>query len=226
MNQGTKGQSWGQIELLRQSALGRGLERQTLEQIGERAQQRHYRTGEELTGSDTGTGLYLVVNGGVHRLVGVPGNVIVTLEYCRRAGDVFTVGGASGDEARGPCVQAIQHTEVLCWSWEQLRALDHNVERIAERVVQIWQRQEAMTVELIQELLCCDLVTRVAHAIARCEEDGYTTPTHREVAERVGARPENVTKALHRLKDEHLINFPPHRKRSLVVLERERLRQY
>ncbi len=226
MNQGTRHQSWGQIELLRQSVLGRGLESQALEHIGEWAQQRRYRTGEELTGSDTGAGLYLVLSGGVHRFVGVPGDVIINLEYCRRAGDVFTVGGESEDEAHGPCVQATPPTEVLYWSWEQMSALGRVVEGITERVAQIGQRQESLAVELTHELLCCDLITRVAHVVARCDEDGYTTPTHREVAERVGAHQENVTKALHQLRDQHLVYFPPHRKRSLVVLERERLKKY
>lgn len=226
MNQGTRGQSWGQVELLRQSALGRGLERHTLEQIGERAQWRRYRTGEDLTGSDARPGLYLVLSGGVHRFVGVPGDVIITLEYCRRAGDVFTIGGESEDQTHGPCVQAIQDTEVLYWSWRQWSGLGGIVEGITERIVRISQRQEALTVELIHELRCCDLTTRVAHAVAHCEDDGGAPPTHREVAERVGAHQENVTKALHRLKGEHLIDFSPHTKRTLVLLERERLKQY
>lgn len=213
-----------EIEALRKSALGCGLEEAVLQRMAELGLSTERGKDDLIDGA---AGILLLVRGSVQRVVTLADTATLILGQCRRSGDIVTVGNCTGLEADMVQVRvSSEETVTLSWLWDQVVALNRIEPSLQLRLHQIGERQETQSVAALLEMMRCGLTARVAHAIAQCAAEREAVPTYREVAEWVGARPENVTRALHRLRDEELIDFLPHHTRSVEVLDRERLRKY
>ncbi len=223
MRGGVERTTTAEVEALQKSALGSDFEDAVLQRIAGLGLRTEHGKDDLIDGA----GILLLVRGSVQRVVSLAENATLILGHCRRTGDVVTVGNCTGlEEALVQVRVSSEKTVTLFWSWDQVVALGRIESGLQLRLHQIGERQEAQSVAALLEVIRCGLTARVAHAIAQCAADGEAVPTHREVAEWVGARPENVAKVLHRLQDEELIAFLPHHTRSVVVLELARLRQY
>jgi CRP/FNR family transcriptional regulator len=99
---------------------------------------------------------------------------------------------------------------------------------VAARVVGIFGEQLVEMTSRYAELALHDVQTRLAHRLAELASDdaeGRVLATHEAIAHDIGTRPDEVSKAIRRLREEGLIASKHHR-HGIRVLEAERLRNY
>ncbi|GAC1521435.1 MAG: hypothetical protein NVS2B16_29020 [Chloroflexota bacterium] len=219
------------VAALGQSMLFQDLSAAALQAVACLGHLHIHRAGRTWSGNDAvPDGIVILVAGGIRRQLLLPDGGALTLEYCRRQGDSCIQGMLSGGGGDDVQIEPVSpESTVISFAWASLAPLEALVPTLLHRVCLRCQQQQQRVQAQLREIACYGLTARVAHTLAELaprDSDDLDAPTHRELAELVGARQENVTKVLHHLRTEGLVDFQARQPRSLVIRDRSRLEDY
>jgi len=217
-----------EVTLLRDAPVFRELDDAQLLAVAAEAQRQSYARGELI---DVPAGEHLVtivVAGGIRiSLLSQQGRELTLSQH--EAGSVVQFGGIEAALPGEAVAQAICADTVLYFlpCQQFLRLVCINPPALTALAVVVRKGMER-DVQLIRELAFSSLRRRLAHLLAELAEPGKEPVVHRtraELANLLGTRAEEVTKALRSLMGQGLVEYASH-SRHIVLIDTERLRQY
>ncbi len=218
------------IESLRRIELFRDASDRDLAALAEAAVRRVYQRGQVIVHvGDRRDGLFAIVEGdaGLYRS-SIEGREILLATFT--AGDIFRPSFLSPRLNPKSTFEATTDGTVAYWiPREALRRFAASHPDTAVRVLDLMDRRILALCDLIEELALCNVTARLAHTLAQlAEPEGdrlIVRETHQQLAARIGARRDELTKAVRRLREEGLVRTSRGR-RGIIVLDRERLASY
>lgn len=217
-----------EITLLRDAPVFRELDGSQLLALAAEAQRHTYMLGELI---DMPAGEHLVtivVSGGIRiSLLSQQGRELTLSQH--EVGSVFQFGGIEAALPGEALAQAICADTVLYFlpCQQFLRLVCINPPALTALAAMLRQAVEH-DVQLIHALAFSSIRRRLAHLLAELAEPGeepVVQRTRADLANLLGTRAEEVTKALHSLLAAGLVNFAPHG-RTITLLAVDRLAAY
>ncbi len=192
--------------LLAQTALFSILLPQDLQELAKVARPRTYRRGEVIfRKEDPGYILYLIVSGAVKIAVssGEGEEIILTI---MGAGQFFGELALFDEQARSADAEAIENTEVLTLQREEFLKVLESRPRVAIQLLKVLSQRIRATDDALGDAAFLDIPSRLAKRLLDlAEEHGERTAnglritlrlTQQDLASMIGARRENVNRAL------------------------------
>lgn len=220
----------GDVHSLQRAAVFRGLEAEDLETLAAIAACRRYMRGDVicLQGESDDT-LFVLVRGGIRLLLLGPLGQELTL-LRRRSGDVFELGTVDAVWPDDTVAEVlVDGTLIYALPWHPFLELVAARPRAVASLAALLRTRRAEEHALLRELAFYTMKARLAHRLAdlASASTGWVVSETREaLAGMIGSRAEEVTRALHQLRDEGLVDFRPHCHRRIAVLDQARLGSY
>lgn len=217
-----------EITLLRDAPVFRELDESQLLAVAAEAQRQTYTVGELIDMPPGEHLVTIVVAGGVRiSLLSQQGRELTLSQH--QIGSVLQFGGIEAALPGEAVVQAICAGTVLYFlpCQQFLRLVCINPPALTALAVMLRQAVER-DVQLIHELAFSSIRRRLAHLLVELAAPGdppMVQRTRAELANLLGTRAEEVTKALHSLLAAGLVDFAPHG-RTITLLAVERLAAY
>jgi len=195
------------FDLFGNSVLFSSLDAETMQKLGRQVRWRGYSRGAVVDLPDTSS-VHVVARGVVRLSLVSEGGRELGLGQ-REEGEIFESGASGGPGATlgyaladGTCVATFAEAQLVAALEDCPAAL------LALANHRRTEMERAQT--LIAELAFFDLRGRLARRLLDLAIDHVVVRTHEDLARDVGARPEQVTKALQALREAELIAYPPH----------------
>jgi len=217
-----------EITLLRDAPVFQELDDSQLLALAVEAQRQTYARGELIDMPPGEHLVTIVVRGGIRiSLLSQQGRELTLSQH--QVGSVVQFGGIEAALPGEALAQAICADTVLYFlpCQQFLRMVCVNPPALTALAVMLRQAAEH-DVQLIHELAFSSIRRRLAHLLAELAEPGeepVVQCTRAELANLLGTRAEEVTKALHSLLTAGLVDFAPHG-RTITLLEVDRLDAY
>jgi CRP/FNR family transcriptional regulator, cyclic AMP receptor protein len=218
------------LRCLRQAEIFQRLTEEDLEPLSELARLQRYAQGQLIScRADDERGIFVIAHGGVRLYLVSCGGRELEL-FRRRTGDVFELGGLDPSVPDAMLAEAlIDDTFIYVIPWPWFLTFVSSSPDAASSLAILMLRRCAEERALLQELAFYPIAARLARKLvelARGNGLHAVGETHEVLAAMIGARREDVTKALRHLRDEGLVSFRYHGRQGILVLDLERLASY
>jgi len=218
------------LRCLRQAEIFHRLTEEDLEPLSEIARSQRYAQRQLIScRAEDERGIFVIAHGGVRLYLVSYGGRELEL-FRRRTGDVFELGGLDPSVPDVIMAEAlIDDTIIYVIPWPWFLTFVSGSADAASSLAILMLRRCAEERALLRELAFYPIAARLARKLvelARGNGLHAVGETHEVLAAMIGARREDVTKALRHLRDEGLVSFRFHGRQGILVLDLERLASY
>jgi CRP/FNR family transcriptional regulator len=217
------------LRCLRQAEIFQRLTEEDLKPLSELARVQRYAQGQLIACRADERGIFVIARGGVRLYLVSCGGRELEL-FRRRTGDVFELGGLDPSVPDTLLAEAlIDDTFIYVIPWPRFLTFVSGSPDAASSLAILMLRRCAEERALLRELAFYPIAARLARKLvelARGNGLHAVGETHEVLAAMIGARREDVTKALRHLRDQGLVSFRYHGRQGILVLDLKRLASY